>query len=351
MHALVLLASSLLSCQEPAGVDPEDLLEHAVDLPTSAARQEAALALARRADVTLEDWLRAAAAFGRFEPVAPGVHEEHVELEVGLPAPEAAALWLSVPKGYDPHRPAPLLVALHGMGGTGEAALAAWREAAERIGMLVLAPSEAGANEGYSFSARERDSVLAALRWTRRRFNVDENRIHLTGFSRGGHLAWDLALRHPDLFASLVPMVGGPRVELAEGRNNMRYLENLAGVPIRDLQGARDDPLLVSDVRLAFKRLASWKAADAELLEFAELAHDVDMKAVDWTAFFQGETRVPRPSRVVRCAARPGEGRAFWVEILATGKDVEETFAPRVNAAAWNSLSKEAQREKLEELA
>ena len=146
-------------------------------------------------------------------------------------------------------------------------------------------------------------------------------------------------------------MVGGPRIELAEGRNNLRYLENLVGVPIRDLQGARDDPVLVSGLRLAFRRLAGWKAADAELLEFPELAHDVDRQAVDWTAFFPRSVRDPRPRRVVRCAARPGEGRSSWVEILATSSRVEETFVPRVNPATWKALSPEAQREKLEAMA
>src|SRR5947207_1046414 len=43
--------------------------------------------------------------------------------------------------------------------------------------MVVVAPTEAGPNEGYRFTERERRSALSALRWARRRLDVDENRV------------------------------------------------------------------------------------------------------------------------------------------------------------------------------
>lgn len=41
------------------------------------------------------------------------------------------------------------------------------------------------------------------------RYRVDPDRIHVTGFSMGGYGTWDLALRTPDQFASLMPICGG----------------------------------------------------------------------------------------------------------------------------------------------
>src|SRR5436189_20252 len=76
----------------------------------------------------------------------------------------------------------------------------------------VIAPTEAGENAGYRFSARERASALAALRWARLRFDLDPDRVLVTGSSRGGHMSWDLALRHPGLFAAAAPMIGAPRM-------------------------------------------------------------------------------------------------------------------------------------------
>ena len=68
--------------------------------------------------------------------------------------------------------------------------------------------------------------------------------VFVTGISRGGHLTWDLALRHPDLWAGCIPMIGGPRITMQNGQNNLRYLDNVVHLPIRDLQGSGDHPLL-----------------------------------------------------------------------------------------------------------
>jgi hypothetical protein len=223
-----------------------------------------------------------------------------------------------------------------------------WKGAAEALGMIVVAPTDRGADAGYRFTPRERALSLAALRWARRRFDVDEDRVFLAGVSRGGHLAWDLALRRADLFAAAAPMIGGPRMSNGQGENNLRYLENVRALPIRDLQGAGDDPLLLENLRLAFARLAGWKA-DALLLEQAGLGHEFDFKAVDWAAFLGGARRDPRRAEVVRACAATGEGRALWAEVLRTERGVEEAFPFRADPKAWAALSREEQRRRFQE--
>jgi dienelactone hydrolase len=266
-----------------------------------------------------------------------------VELQVGEQR-ERSELSVYVPPGYDPSTAAPLLLAAHGTGGRGRDELAMWRAAADKLSMLVLAPSEAGANDGYAFTERERLAALAALRWVRRRFHVDENRIFATGVSRGGHLAWDLALRFPDRFAAIAPMIGSPRLNIAAGQNNARYLENVVHLPIRDLQGSRDDPRLLFNLRLVFARLRELGAGDAELIEFEQLGHAFDATAVDWAGFFGGAVRDPRRSRVVRASAAPNEGRAFWVEILSPDRSVQDTFRLQVQEKEWNALDDDGKR-------
>lgn len=319
------------------------LLERLVDEPDPRAR-EARIEAARTAGTPdLAALLTAARAFGRFEPVAPGVHE------VLVPRPGAGPhtgdrMAVFVPAGYDPSRPAPLLLALHGAGGRGADVVALWRAVAERLGVLVAAPTESGPNQGATFDPSERERTLAALRWTRRMFRVDDARVHVTGVSRGGHLAWDLALRHPDRFASLIPMIGGPRLHVPAGQNNLRYLENVAHLPIVDLQGAQDDPRLVANLRLAFERLEAFGARDAVLHLQPDRGHAFDATAVDWAAFLRRAARPHRPERVVRVAARPGEGRAAWVEILEFGRGVAEVFPLRVDARRWQALGEEGRR-------
>jgi poly(3-hydroxybutyrate) depolymerase len=349
--ALLLLAAAFAgraAAPRPAAADEpprptlaEDLAA-AVDLPTPKARAARAASLATRPDLTVASLLEAMRAFGTFSKVEPGVHVETVALQVGDKVEATEVHWYASPR-YDPAKPTPLLVYLHGMGGNGGEAFHLWQAWADRLGMLLLAPSEAGPNDGYRFTDRERWAVLAALRWARRRLNVDENRIHLAGASRGGHMTWDLALRFPDIWAAIVPMIGAPRLTNAPGQNNLRYLENLVDAPIRDLQGSKDNAHAVGNLRMAFQKLAAWKARDARLIEFPERAHDFDFTAVDWGRFLPSAVRDPAPPRVVRRASKPGEGRSSFVEILKTGSTVTEAVTPHL-PPEWATMGEAAQR-------
>ncbi|MDH3592197.1 MAG: alpha/beta hydrolase fold domain-containing protein [Planctomycetota bacterium] len=329
--ALVLM-SAPLSAQDSLAVR----LERIVDLPTASKRKKAALELARDKEITLDALLREMRRFGRFEEVAPGLSVATVALPRKSGNVEAE-LVLYVPSSYRPDTPSGLLVAFHGTGGSGRGMLGGWRHVAEESGLLLLAPSEAGPNEGYTFSPRERGDAMAAIRWMRRRFNVDENRVYLTGSSRGGHLAWDLALRFRDRFAAVAPMIGSPRLNIANGQNNLRYLDNVLDLPIRDLQGSKDHPYLIENLRWTFARLEKRKAADAKLIEFPELGHSYRLDAVDWNEFFANK-RMPLFPRVVRACVLKTESRAFWADVLSTKRPVAETFKMQMDQKAYNKL-------------
>ena len=318
---------------------PEPDLAAVVDLPTARERRTVALGLARREDVTLEALLAAMRRFApRGAPQAGTTNET-----VPLPGAETD-ITIHVPESYRAGQPAGLILALHGAGGHGPQEAYRWRAVAEELGYLVVAPTEAGENRGYGFTPEERAATLAALRWARRHFDVDENRIHLSGASRGGHLTWDLGLRHPDRWASLSPMIGGPRLEPSRGHNNLRFLENVAHVPIRDLQGEADDKRLLFNLHLAFFKLEKLGAKDAQLVTFPDLGHSYRFEAVEWKAFLGGARREPAPVRVVRLCADAREGRAYWVEILKTKRPVKEAVVPQVKAAVWNAMNDGARR-------
>lgn len=343
MIAALAIALTLQTADVEAAPSLAELLTEAVDQATPGKRAAKAKSLAKRRDVTLEDWLGAMRGFEPLETeAARGPSSRTERLRVGN-AKLDIELHLYVPESYDPSRAAPLLCAYHGTGGSGAGLYRMWQATCDELGMLLLAPTDAGENQGYRFSDEERDQALAALRWMRRHFNVDEDRIALTGISRGGHLAWDLALRYPDRFAAIAPMIGGPRVQLARGQNNMRYLENVTQLPIRDLQGSRDDPGLVTNLRQAFQTLARLGARDAELIEFEALGHSFEMGAVDWPAFLGGVAREPLPGRVVLCTTE-APSRASWLEVTRLGKGVDETFTPKVEASEWNRLDEAGRR-------
>ncbi len=321
-------------------VDLRGELARVIDLPTAPQREQAVDALCKARPASLADWTAACASFGTFAALEPGPSRHDVQLPV-LDQIEPTEVFLYVPKGYDPARPAPLLLWGHGAGGSGAREYLHWQSVADQIGMFVLAITATDAKPGYHFAPRERAAQLAALRWARRQVNVDENAIFVGGWSQGGHLTWDLILRHPDLFAGAVPVVGGPRLEIG-AKNNLRYLENVAHLPIQDLQGSQDDELLLANLRLAFARLKKFGSKQATLLEFADRGHDADLAAVDWVTFF-AQRRSPMPRRVVRIAAEPSENRAHWLEVTKCSQRAAPNAAPEVGAG-FATMTEQNQR-------
>lgn len=340
------IAFLLMLAAVSAAQDLHERLAAACDLPRPGERLEAARTLASDDSVSLEQWLEACRTLpprpgGRGEAV-PGRRIEEVSLYADGDF-ETTPVAVFVPESYDGTKPAPLLVVLHWTGGTGPQAIRMWEQIANEQGMLVIAPSETGENAGYGFTQRERDVTLSALRWAKREFRVDPAAVFVTGVSRGGHLAWEMALRHPDLWAGVSPMIGGPYWDVRNGRANMRYLENVRSIPLVDLQGAQDQAGLVWNVRYAFEKLSELGAEQATYHEFPDRGHSYDMSVVDWPAFFESR-REARPEKVVRAFARPSEARSFWVEVVEATKDVEEEFEPVIKASLNAKLDEDGRR-------
>ncbi|MFK7742006.1 MAG: hypothetical protein AB8H80_16945 [Planctomycetota bacterium] len=324
----------------PAAQKLTDRLAAVVDRKTPAERQAGVAELLSYSG-ELDAWLDACRRFGTFASLAAGAGTHTQDLQV-LDQVESTELHLFVPKSYDPAKPAPLLLWAHGQGGTGKTQWRLWRDTAEQLGMLVLAPRDPNTGLGFSKKPRERAAALAALRWVRRIANVDENAVFVGGWSRGGHLAWDLMLRHPDLFAGALPVVGGPLMELTAA-GNLRYLENIAHLPIRDLQGSGDDPRLLRNLHLAFASLKKLRAKNAELIEFADLRHSAKLEAVDWAEFFSQHRRAASPKSVVRVAAELGEARQAWLQITDFSRRVEAAPQPQVDARRWQRMDEAKQ--------
>ena len=75
-------------------------------------------------------------------------------------------------------------------------------------------------------------AVIAAIQTVVHEEPIDRTRIYLTGLSMGGFGAWDLAARHPDWFAAVMPICGGG--------SPVQMAERLVGVPIWAFHGIGD---------------------------------------------------------------------------------------------------------------
>jgi len=111
------------------------------------------------------------------------------------------------------------------------------------------------------------------------RYDVDEERIYLTGLSMGGYGAWRLVTEEPERFAAVAPICGGGIPALAE---------KFKDVPVWAFHGAKDDivPLERSQVMVdALKAVGS----DVKFTVYPEglesAAEDVPLHDV-WTEVY-----------------------------------------------------------------
>jgi len=70
------------------------------------------------------------------------------------------------------------------------------------------------------------------------KYNVDKNRIYLTGLSMGGHATWSLAIENPERFAAIAPV---------SARGYAQDVCVLKNVPVWVFHGAKDDIVQMKD--------------------------------------------------------------------------------------------------------
>lgn len=159
---------------------------------------------------------------------------------VSLGRPDEFRHLAYVPDGYeaDPSRTWPLLLFLHGAGERGSdlelvkihgppKLIAAGR----KFPFVVISP-QCPASIPWSAAALERfiDSI-------RKDYRIDDTRIYITGLSMGGHATWQLAARHPERYAAIIPVCG---------RGDPSTAPRLRDLPVWAFHGALDDVVPLS---------------------------------------------------------------------------------------------------------
>jgi predicted esterase len=126
---------------------------------------------------------------------------------------------LYVPSKYDGTHAFPLIVALHGLGGTEDSMFGqnyAMLDPAEKRGYIVVAPlgyridgyyGRVGGTTNRRAQLSEED-VMNVLARVRKDYKIDDDRIYLMGHSMGGIGTWTLGAKHPEIWAALGPISG-----------------------------------------------------------------------------------------------------------------------------------------------
>ncbi|HTQ35884.1 MAG TPA: prolyl oligopeptidase family serine peptidase [Steroidobacteraceae bacterium] len=182
------------------------------------------------------------------------------------------------------NKPAPLIISLHGLGaGPGIMCNKTAVDLAEEGGYILAAPMGysvsgwygspvmnfgggrgrgpgAGPGAGAAAAAApagpspadiakwSEEDVMNVLGFMRKEFNVDPQRIYLTGHSMGGAGTWFLGSKHADIWAAIAPvapasfLMDGMRADVLKGIKN-------AGVPVLVVQGDTDEAVPVAHTR------------------------------------------------------------------------------------------------------
>ena len=125
---------------------------------------------------------------------------------------------LYVPPSYRPEHPAPLVLSLHGAGGSGRRGLRRLSSLADELGLLVLSPDSRDSTWDVVRTAFGPDPEFLdrALDLVFERYAVDPTRIAVEGFSDGASYALSLGLLNGDLFPNVIAF--SPGFVLAEHR-------------------------------------------------------------------------------------------------------------------------------------
>ena len=319
--------------------------------PDPRKRTQAARQVAKGSKAPLASWESALAKRPRpwlaqrlsAEEREPGLHEKKLALWGGMiyGLLETNVLFYR-PQDLAPRELRPLLIVSHGSGGRAAGEMQIWRSLAAREKIFVIAADEQKENKGHAATAHERLTPVALRRWALLHLAVDPAAVFIAGTSRGGHITWDVITRFPDLWAGAIPCIGGPRLDPTRGASNLRLVENLLDLPIRDLQGSKDDPGLIFNLRLAFKILH--KARDAKLYLQKGRGHSYDLNAVKWKRFF-AKRKAALPAKFIFRSVALDQARCHWLRFTRFDtKLVKDAYRPQVRSATWKRMNNNARK-------
>ena len=155
-----------------------------------------------------------------------GDFKRHYTLES---ANEILPYHMYVPTTYDGTRAFPLIIALHGLGGTEDSFFDGYDKTfpplAEQHGYIIAAPLGYRVDGGYGWGVgnppadpavrqtreRSEQDVMQVLQIVRQTYKIDPSRIYLMGHSLGAIGTWLIAPKYPDIWAAIAPISGQGR--------------------------------------------------------------------------------------------------------------------------------------------
>ena len=242
-----------------------------------------------------------------------------------------------VPQTYDPVRPHQMRVQLHG--GIGRPRPAPINRI--RVDSLAGAVDEisvfpVGWAESMWWSAVQVDNLHRILDRLKRTYNIDENRVYLTGASDGGTGAFFMAFRDTTPWASFLPLIGDMMVLSTPSvrADGEMFPGNAINKPFFIVNGGRDR-LYPAHVTQIYANHLQTLGGTVVFRVYPESDHSTAWwpeERATFEEFVHDHPREPLPDRISWQTERTDRyNRAHWLVIDRLGSVAGESHLPDSN--------------------
>ena len=245
--------------------------------------------------------------------------------------------YIHLPEKYNPKKAYPLILVLHGAGDTGRNLRGAWANTRTdwgqkvRANYIVAAPTWRPAR--WWEWPRGKD-IYTVLEDVKNAFNVDTNRVILTGFSNGGHSTWSLGMKQPSLFAGLAPQAGLPVSEAGRGMD-LEMLAALMHLPVFLINSADDricPAAATQQVAARYRQLGYNNFTHKEFPSGGHTAHfEFWGKLFEW---IKKRKRVLYPKKFVFFSDHQELDTAYWLRLEGISRRAKVSAEVKANTVS-----------------
>lgn len=226
-----------------------------------------------------------------------------------------------IPENYNPQKRYAILFSLHGLVSRDKLIpeeefikkRSRWADEAKKEEFIYILPmGRAGATWWNEIGAKH---ILKILEDLKRKYNIDENKVFLSGFSDGGSGAYYMALNHSTPFAGFISLNG--HIGVAQLSGNLIYLPNLYNRPLYIVNTGKDWLYPVEEVTPYIEKICE-VAGEITFKVYQEIGHNFgygNREKPLILEFIKNTERESFPSRLKWETSSLDLGRIDWLKI------------------------------------
>ena len=242
-----------------------------------------------------------------------------------------------VPEAYDATRPIQVRVQLHGGIGRPRPSVVNRIRVDGLPGAIdEIAVFPSGWAQSMWWSARQTDNLHRILDHLKRTYNIDENRVYLTGSSDGGTGAFFMAFKDTTPWASFLPLIGDMMVlsTPSVGADGDIFPGNAVNKPFFIVNGGRD-PQYPAHVTQIYANHLETLGGTVVFRVYPDSGHSTawwPQERAAFEAFVHDHPREPLPDRLSWQTDRTDRyNRAHWLVIDRLGGTQDDSRLPDTN--------------------